>query len=122
MFDFTHGRVDRRRHPRRPRPADRRWPRLRPQLRARRGPDREPKLAARLEDPRSGRVLEVWTTEPGVQVYTGNFLDGTLVGKHGHLYRMGDGIALEPQKFPERPNQPRFARRGSIPARPIITA
>jgi aldose 1-epimerase len=68
----------------------------------------EPKLAARLEDPQSGRVLEVWSTEPGLQVYTGNFLDGTRVGKHGHLYRMGDGIALEPQKFPNAPNEPKF--------------
>jgi aldose 1-epimerase len=69
----------------------------------------EVKLAARLEDPASGRVLEVWTTQPGLQVYTGNFLDGTRVGKHGHLYRMGDGIALEPQLFPNAPNEPRFA-------------
>jgi aldose 1-epimerase len=69
----------------------------------------EPKLAGRLEDPRSGRVLEVWTTAPGLQVYTGNFLAGTLAGKHGHLYRMGDGIALEPQMFPNAPNDPRFA-------------
>jgi aldose 1-epimerase len=68
----------------------------------------QPKLAARLEDPDSGRVLEVWSTEPGVQVYTGNFLDGTRVGKHGHVYRMGDGIALEPQKFPNAPNAPGF--------------
>lgn len=68
----------------------------------------EPKLAARLEDPRSGRALEVWSTEPGLQVYTGNFLDGTRLGKHGHLYRMGDGIALEPQKFPNAPNAPDF--------------
>lgn len=73
------------------------------------GLTRELKLAARLEHPRSGRVLEVWTTEPGLQVYTGNFLNGTLVGKRGHLYRMGDGIALEPQKFPNAPNEPRFA-------------
>ncbi|WP_443030509.1 aldose epimerase family protein [Sphingopyxis sp.] len=72
------------------------------------GATAQPELAARLEDPESGRVLEVLTTEPGVQVYTGNFLDGTLVGKHGHLYRMGDGIALEPQKFPDTPNQPAF--------------
>ncbi len=68
-----------------------------------------PKLAARLEDPRSGRVLEVWTTAPGLQVYTGNHLVGTLVGKRGHLYRMGDGIALEPQMFPNAPNNPHFA-------------
>jgi aldose 1-epimerase len=54
-------------------------------------------------------VLEVWSTEPGVQVYTGNFLSGTLVGKAGHLYRMGDGIALEPQMFPNAPNESRFA-------------
>jgi aldose 1-epimerase len=67
-----------------------------------------PKFAARLEDPKSGRVLEIWTTEPGLQVYTGNFLNGTLVGKHGHVYRMGDGIALEPQKFPNAPNEPKF--------------
>jgi aldose 1-epimerase len=72
------------------------------------GLTREPKLAARLEDPDSGRVLEILSTEPGVQVYTGNFLNGTLIGKHGHLYRMGDGIALEPQKFPNAPNEPRF--------------
>ena len=68
----------------------------------------QPKLAARLEDPVSGRVLEVWSTEPGLQVYTGNFLDGTRVGKRGDLYRMGDGIALEPQKFPNAPNIPGF--------------
>ncbi|HEV2700923.1 MAG TPA: aldose epimerase family protein [Steroidobacteraceae bacterium] len=73
------------------------------------GVTREPKLAARLEDPHSGRVLEVWSTDPGLQVYTGNFLSGTLPGKQAHLYRMGDGIALEPQLFPNAPNEPRFA-------------
>jgi aldose 1-epimerase len=78
----------------------------------------EPKLAARLEDAPSGRVLEVWTTEPGVQVYTGNFLDGTLVGKQGHLYRMGDGVALEPQKFPNAPNEPGFASARVDPGTP----
>lgn len=72
------------------------------------GQTAEPELAARLEDPASGRVLEVLSTEPGVQVYTGNFLTGVLLGKGGHLYRMGDGIALEPQKFPDTPNQPAF--------------
>lgn len=82
------------------------------------GQTKEPKLAARLEDPRSGRVLEVLTTEPGVQVYTGNFLDGTLVGKQGHLYRMGDGIALEPQKFPDTPNQPQFGSARIDPGKP----
>ena len=68
----------------------------------------EPKLAVRLEDVGSGRVLEVLIDQPGIQVYTGNFLDGTLVGKSRHVYRMGDGIALEPQVFPNTPNQPAF--------------
>ena len=78
----------------------------------------QPQLAARLEDPESGRILEVLTTEPGLQVYSGNFLDGTLVGKGGHLYRMGDGLALEPQKFPNAPNEPTFASARVDPERP----
>jgi aldose 1-epimerase len=82
------------------------------------GSTRTPELAARLEDPGSGRVLEVLTTEPGVQFYAGNFLDGTLVGKQGHLYRMGDGIALEPQKFPDAPNQPGFVSARVNPGQP----
>ncbi len=82
------------------------------------GITKEPKLAARLEDPASGRVLEVLTTEPGVQFYSGNFLDGTLVGKKGHVYRMGDGIALEPQKFPDTPNQPAFGSARVEPGKP----
>ncbi|MDF8332783.1 aldose epimerase family protein [Novosphingobium cyanobacteriorum] len=77
-----------------------------------------PQLAARLEDPASGRMLEVLSTEPGVQVYTGNFLDGTVLGKQGHVYRMGDGIALEPQKFPDAPNQPAFVSARVDPGRP----
>lgn len=72
------------------------------------GVTKTPELAARLEDPVSGRVLELLTTEPGVQFYSGNFLDGTFLGKNGHLYRMGDGIALEPQKFPDSPNHANF--------------
>ena len=79
---------------------------------------REPQLAARLEDPASGRVLEVLSTEPGVQFYAGNFLDGTLRGKKGHVYRMGDGIALEPQKFPDTPNQPAFGSARVAPGQP----
>jgi aldose 1-epimerase len=67
-----------------------------------------PKLAARVEDPISGRVLELHTTEPGVQVYTGNFLDGTTAGKSRVVYRQGDGLALEPQKFPDSPNHAAF--------------
>ena len=82
------------------------------------GKTAEPKLAARLEDPASGRLLEVLTDQPGIQVYTGNFLDGTLIGKKQHLYRMGDGIALEPQLFPDTPNQPAFGSARVDPGKP----
>ena len=82
------------------------------------GKTAELKLAARLEDPRSGRVLEVLTDQPGIQVYTGNFLDGTLIGKQRHVYRMGDGIALEPQVFPDTPNQPAFGSARVDPGKP----
>lgn len=64
--------------------------------------------AAQLEDPRSGRVLELLTTEPGLQVYTGNFLSGAVLGKGRRLYRQGDGVALETQHFPDSPNHPQF--------------
>jgi aldose 1-epimerase len=65
-------------------------------------------VAARLYEPDSGRVLEVWTTEPGIQFYAGNFLDGTLYGTSGHSYRQSDGLALETQHYPDSPNQPDF--------------
>jgi len=65
-------------------------------------------LAARLHDPASGRVMEVSTTEPGIQLYTGNFLDATRVGSGGGMYRQGDGLCLETQHFPDSPNQPHF--------------
>ncbi|WP_422057193.1 aldose epimerase family protein [Sphingomonas sp.] len=77
-----------------------------------------PQLAARLEDPVSGRVLEVLSTEPGLQFYSGNFLDGTVAGRSGRIYRMGDGIALEPQKFPDAPNKPAFASARVDPGKP----
>lgn len=64
--------------------------------------------AARLVDPASGRVMELLVTAPGVQFYSGNFLDGTSVGKSGRVYRQGDGLCLEPQVFPDSPNQPDF--------------
>ncbi len=64
--------------------------------------------AAMLYDPASGRTLTVWTTEPGIQVYGGNHLNGTIVGASGRTYRQGDGIALETQHFPDSPNQPSF--------------
>ncbi len=66
-------------------------------------------LAARLRDRASGRVLEVETTEPAMQFYSGNFLDGTLPGSGGRLYRQGDGLCLEPQHCPDAPNRPDFA-------------
>lgn len=67
-----------------------------------------PRLLARLEDPVSGRRLDILSNQPGLQFYSGNFLDATRAGKAGALYRMGDGIALEPQKFPDTPNRPGF--------------
>lgn len=68
----------------------------------------ELRLAARLSDPKSGRVLEILSAEPGIQFYAGNFIDGTWTGKSGKIYRQGDGIALEPQHFPDAPNKPQF--------------
>jgi len=64
--------------------------------------------AARVEDPASGRVLEISTTEPGIQFYTGNFLDGSLRGKSGRSYARRTGFALETQHYPDSPNHPEF--------------
>jgi aldose 1-epimerase len=65
-------------------------------------------LMARVVEPVSGRGYELWSNQPGLQFYSGNFFDGTIVGKNGHIYRMGDAIVMEPQLFPDAPNQPRF--------------
>jgi len=65
-------------------------------------------LAARVRDPGSGRTLEVETSEPGVQFYTGNFLDGTITGKGGKTYGHRAGFCLETQHFPDSPNKPQF--------------
>ena len=65
-------------------------------------------LAARVHEPTSGRILEVFTTQPGVQFYSGNFLDGTITGKHGHVYKQRYGLCLETQHFPDSPNHPDF--------------
>lgn len=67
-----------------------------------------PRLAARVTEPKSGRVMEVLTTEPGLQFYTGNFLDGSLVGKGGKKYEFRYGFCMETQHFPDSPNQPKF--------------
>jgi aldose 1-epimerase len=65
-------------------------------------------LAARVVEPTSGRVLTVATTQPGVQFYTGNFLDGTITGKGGLVYRRRYGFCLETQHFPDSPNHDNF--------------
>ena len=72
--------------------------------------DEEEKLsfAARVEEPVSGRIMEVYTTEPGTQLYTGNFLDGSLSGKKGEPYSPRSGFCLETQHFPNSPNQSKF--------------
>ncbi|WP_093139592.1 aldose epimerase family protein [Pseudoxanthomonas sp. GM95] len=69
---------------------------------------KQPREMARVHDPRSGRVMSLSSTQPGLQFYSGNFLDGKTVGKSGHLYRQGDAFVLEPQLFPDTPNQPTF--------------
>jgi len=69
--------------------------------------DAEMPLAARLSDPQTGRVMEIYTTQPGVQLYTGNFLDGSL-SAHGNTYNKHAAVCLETQHFPDSPNQPQF--------------
>jgi aldose 1-epimerase len=65
-------------------------------------------IAAEVYEPESGRILEIFTTEPGVQFYSGNFLDGALAGKGGKPIKYRSGFCLEPQHFPDSPNQPGF--------------
>jgi aldose 1-epimerase len=67
-----------------------------------------PELAARVTEETSGRVMEVWTTEPAIQFYTGNFLDGTLIGKTGRPYAFRNGFCLETEHYPDSPNKPAF--------------
>ena len=101
-MDFTQADRDRSPDPRRLRAARDR-PRLRPQLGARpaqRERHVDDPCGRVCVEPESGRVLEIFTTEPGIQFYSGNFLDGTLVGTSGRMYRQGDGFALETQHYP----------------------
>ena len=72
------------------------------------GADGSLRRAVVVEDPDSGRIMELWTTAPGVQFYSGNFLDATTVGKSGRVYRQGDALCLEPQVYPDSPNHPDF--------------
>jgi aldose 1-epimerase len=67
-----------------------------------------PSFAARVSDPRSGRVMEVFTTQPGMQFYTGNHLDGTVKGKGGLVYGFRSGVCFETQHFPDSPHRPEF--------------
>ncbi len=77
-----------------------------------------PRLLARLAHPPSGRVLELLSTEPGVQFYSGNDLDGSTVGKAGQAYRRGHGVALEAQMFPDTANRPEFGTIRLDPGQP----
>lgn len=81
-------------------------------------------LMARVTEPTSGRVLEVWSTEPGLQFYAGNFLDGTVKGKGGRVHQHRTGFCLEPQHYPDSPNRKNFPsavlRRGETYRNTII--
>jgi len=78
-------------------------------------------LAARAEAPASGRVMETYTTEPGIQFYAGNFLDGTLKGKGGCMYAHRGGFCLETQHYPDSPNQPQFPNAILRPGAPYTS-
>ncbi|MEU2437001.1 aldose epimerase family protein [Streptomyces rubradiris] len=80
-----------------------------------------PEHVATLRDPRSGRTLKIATDQPGLQFYSGNFLDGTLTGTSGRTYRQGDALCLETQHFPDSPNQPEFPSTVLRPGRTYRT-
>lgn len=83
-----------------------------------RGAAERPELAVRVTEPKTGRTLEVYTTEPGVQFYSGNFLDGTNVGRGGAVYKQYNGFCLEPQRFPDSVNKPEWKERSNAVLRP----
>jgi aldose 1-epimerase len=72
------------------------------------GKSGELRRVIRVHDPASGRTMDISTTQPGVQFYSGNFLDGSITGKNGHVYRRNAGFAMETQHFPDSPNHPNF--------------
>ncbi len=81
------------------------------------GGGKQPAFAARVSDPKSGRIMEVYTTGPGLQFYTGNFLDGTLTGKNGVVYKQHQALCLEADHFPDSVNHPDFpAVAAALPA------
>jgi aldose 1-epimerase len=84
------------------------------------GPTGRLRPVMKVEDPKSGRVLEVLSAQPGLQFYSGNFLDGTIVGKGGRIYRQGDAFVFEPQLFPDAPNQPSFPSARLDPGRTYV--
>ena len=77
-----------------------------------------PELAARVTEPKSGRVMEVYTTEPGLQFYSGNFLDGKNVGKGGAAYKQYNAFCMEPQKFPDSINRPEWKDKSDVILKP----
>ncbi|MFJ7147874.1 aldose epimerase family protein [Streptomyces sp. NPDC100445] len=81
-----------------------------------------PEHVATLRDPRSGRTLRIATDQPGLQFYSGNFLDGTLTGTGGRTYRQGDALCLETQHFPDSPNHPHFPSTVLRPGRTYRTS
>ncbi|WP_432186568.1 aldose epimerase family protein [Streptomyces sp. Tue6028] len=81
-----------------------------------------PEPVATLRDPSSGRTLSIASDQPGLQFYSGNFLDGTLVGTGGRVYRQGDALCLETQHFPDSPNQPSFPSTVLRPGRTYRTS
>jgi aldose 1-epimerase len=68
----------------------------------------EVRAVATVQDPKTGRVLTVSADQPGLQFYSGNFLDGTLTGEGGAVYQQYDALVLEPQHFPDSPNEPKL--------------
>jgi aldose 1-epimerase len=82
------------------------------------GQTNRPEFAARVTDPKSGRTLEVYTTEPGLQFYTGNFLDGTNTGKGGAVYKQHSAFCLEAQKFPDSVNKPEWKDKSDVVLKP----
>ena len=77
--------------------------------------------AARLREPSTGRTMEVLTTEPAIQFYAGNFLDGTVTGKGGKVYNRRFGLCLETQHYPDSPNKPQFPTTVLDPGRQYKT-
>lgn len=79
------------------------------------GDEKQLGFALRLVEPKSGRVLEIFTNQPGLQFYSGNFFDGSLVGKKGRIYKKHDALVFETQKYPDSPNHPDFPSTNLMP-------